>query len=128
MTLKVVHTFALEGVDRGERLPASVDVSPIKGMWRTEDEIIKNAQDADAVIGVVPIHPFSQRMLATNPLTKMANIILTGHNTFYSVTSESELYVKPMAQVVMALRGEWPTYAINPEVKKKWMGKWGEKD
>jgi hypothetical protein len=31
-------------------------------------------------------------------------------------------------QVVMALRGEWPTYAVNPEVKKKWMGKWGKKD
>ena len=340
MTFKVVHTFSLEGVDLGEKLLASFDVSFVKGMWRTEDEMIKNARDADALIGVVSIHPFSRRVLgalsrcriiggigigydttdleaateygivvtnvpdycmdevsglaiglmlslghkipqidkavrerqinltmdrkalvevaypmfrmrdqtlgiigfgkigtatalkakglgikviaydpyvlgavmethgvnpvdletllqesdfislhtplnqetrnligheefkkmkptsyfintarggcvdqesliralregriagagidvtvdepiaATNPLIKMANVILTGHSAFYSVTSEFELYVKPMTQVVMALRGEWPTYAVNPEVKKKWMEKWGKK-
>lgn len=340
MTFKVVHTFSLEGVDLGEKLLASFDVSFVKGMWRTEDEMIENARDADALIGVVSIHPFSRRVLgalsrcriiggigigynttdleaateygivvtnvpdycmdevsglaiglmlslghkipqidkavrerqinltmdrkalvevaypmfrmrdqtlgiigfgkigtatalkakglgikviaydpyvlgavmethgvnpvdletllqesdfislhtplnqetrnligheefkkmkptsyfintarggcvdqesliralregriagagidvtvdepiaATNPLIKMANVILTGHSAFYSVTSEFELYVKPMTQVVMALRGEWPTYAVNPEVKKKWMEKWGKK-
>lgn len=340
MTFKVVHTFSLEGVNLGEKLLASLDVSFVKGMWRTEDEMIKNARDADALIGVVSIHPFSRRVLgalsrcriiagigigynttdleaateygivvtnvpdycmdevsglaiglmlslghkipqidkavregqinltmdrkalvevaypmfrmrdqtlgiigfgkigtatalkakglgikviaydpyvlgavmethgvnpvdletllqesdfislhtplnretrnligheefkkmkptsyfintarggcvdqesliralregriagagidvtvdepiaATNPLIKMANVILTGHSAFYSVTSEFELYVKPMTQVVMALRGEWPTYAVNPEVKKKWMEKWGKK-
>jgi D-3-phosphoglycerate dehydrogenase len=340
MTFEVVHTFPLEGVDLGEKLLASLDVSFLKGMWRTEDEIIKNARDADALIGVVSIHPFSRRVLgalsmcriiggigigydttdleaateygivvtnvpdycmdevsglaiglmlslghkipqidkavrerqinltmdrkalvevaypmfrmrdqtlgiigfgkigtatalkakglgikviaydpyvlgavmethgvnpvdietllqesdfislhtplnqetrnligheefkkmkptsylintarggcvdqesliralregriagagidvtvdepiaATNPLIKMANVILTGHSAFYSVTSELEVYVKPMTQVVMALRGEWPTYAVNPEVKKKWMGKWVKK-
>ena len=340
MTFKVVHTFSLEGVNLGEKLLASFDVSFVKGMWRTEDEMIKNARDADALIGVVSIHPFSRRVLgalsrcriiggigigydttdleaateygivvtnvpdycmdevsglaiglmlslghkipqidkavregqinltmdrkalvevaypmfrmrdqtlgiigfgkigtatalkakglgikviaydpyvlgavmethgvnpvdletllqesdfislhtplnretrnligheefkkmkptsyfintarggcvdqesliralregriagagidvtvdepiaATNPLIKMANVILTGHSAFYSVTSEFELYVKPMTQVVMALRGEWPTYAVNPEVKKKWMEKWGKK-
>ena len=340
MTFKVVHTFSLEGVNLGEKLLASLDVSFVKGMWRTEDEMIKNARDADALIGVVSIHPFSRRVLgalsrcriiagigigynttdleaateygivvtnvpdycmdevsglaiglmlslghkipqidkavregqinltmdrkalvevaypmfrmrdqtlgiigfgkigtatalkakglgikviaydpyvlgavmethgvdpvhletllqqsdfislhtplnqetrnligheefkkmkptsyfintarggcvdqesliralregriagagidvtvdepiaATNPLIKMANVILTGHSAFYSVTSELEVYVKPMTQVVMALRGEWPTYAVNPEVKKKWMEKWGKK-
>ena len=340
MTFKVVHTFSLEGVNLGEKLLASLDVSFVKGMWRTEDEMIKNARDADALIGVVSIHPFSRRVLgalsrcriiagigigynttdleaateygivvtnvpdycmdevsglaiglmlslghkipqidkavregqinltmdrkalvevaypmfrmrdqtlgiigfgkigtatalkakglgikviaydpyvlgavmethgvnpvdletllqesdfislhtplnretrnligheefkkmkptsyfintarggcvdqesliralregriagagidvtvdepiaATNPLIKMANVILTGHSAFYSVTSEFELYVKPLTQVVMALRGEWPTYAVNPEVKKKWMEKWGKK-
>ena len=340
MTFKVVHTFSLEGVNLGEKLLASLDVSFVKGMWRTEDEMIKNARDADALIGVVSIHPFSRRVLgalsrcriiagigigynttdleaateygivvtnvpdycmdevsglaiglmlslghkipqidkavregqinltmdrkalvevaypmfrmrdqtlgiigfgkigtatalkakglgikviaydpyvlgavmethgvnpvdletllqesdfislhtplnretrnligheefkkmkptsyfintarggcvdqesliralregriagagidvtvdepiaATNPLIKMANVILTGHSAFYSVTSEFELYVKPMTQVVMALRGDWPTYAVNPEVKKKWMEKWGKK-
>lgn len=340
MTFKVVHTFSLEGVNLGEKLLASFDVSFVKGMWRTEDEIIKNARDADALIGVVSIHPFSRGVLgalsrcriiggigigydttdleaateygivvtnvpdycmdevsglaiglmlslghkipqidkavrerqinltmdrkvlvevaypmfrmrdqtlgiigfgkigtatalkakglgikviaydpyvlgavmethgvnpvdletllqesdfislhtplnqetrnligheefkkmkptsyfintarggcvdqesliralregriagagidvtvdepiaATNPLIKMANVILTGHSAFYSVTSELEVYVKPMTQVVMALRGEWPTYAVNPEVKKKWMEKWGKK-
>jgi hypothetical protein len=30
-----------------------------------------------------------------------------------------------MTQVVMALKGEWPTYAVNPEVKPMWLKKWG---
>jgi hypothetical protein len=32
-----------------------------------------------------------------------------------------------MTQVVLALKGEWPLYAVNPEVRKKWMNKWGKK-
>jgi D-3-phosphoglycerate dehydrogenase / 2-oxoglutarate reductase len=78
---------------------------------------------AGAGIDVTVDEPIS----AANPLIRMPNVILTGHSAFYSVTSERELYVKPMAQVVMALRGEWPTYALNPEVKKRWMEKWGKK-
>jgi D-3-phosphoglycerate dehydrogenase / 2-oxoglutarate reductase len=64
---------------------------------------------------------------ADNPLIKMPNVILTGHSAYYSVTSEIELYSKPMTQVIMAMKGQWPTYVVNPEVKAKWMAKWGKK-
>lgn len=60
-----------------------------------------------------------------NPLIKMPNVILTGHSASYSESSEMELWIKPMTQVVKALQGEWPQYAINPEVKRKWLEKWG---
>ncbi len=62
-----------------------------------------------------------------NPLLKIQNVILTGHAAWYSVASEVEVHYKPMTQVVLALRGEWPLYAVNPEVKKNWMNKWGRK-
>jgi len=39
------------------------DASLVKGMWLTEDEIIRNAEDADAVIGVVSLYPFTRRVL-----------------------------------------------------------------
>ena len=29
-----------------------------------------------------------------------------------------------MTQVVQALKGEWPTYAVNPEGKARWMERW----
>lgn len=340
MTFKVVHAFPVEGVDLGEKLLESLDASLVKGMWRTEDEMIRNAEDADAVIGVVSLHPFNRRVLKAlskcriiagigigfnttdleaateygmvvtnvpdycldevsglaiglmlalghkipqldkavresqinltihrkavteiaypifrmrdqtlgiiglgkigtatalkakglgmrvvaydpfvlgavmesygvksadldtllrdsdfislhtpltpetsnmigynefrkmkrtcyfintarggcvdqialvlalqegliagagidvtvdepispgNPLLKIQNVILTGHAAWYSITSEAEVSYKPMTQVVLALKGEWPLYAVNPEVRKKWMNKWGKK-
>lgn len=64
-----------------------------------------------------------------NPLLKMPNVILTGHSAWYSTTadSESEFWHKAMTQVVLALKGEWPPYAVNLEVQKKWLEKWGKK-
>ncbi|MFC1971376.1 C-terminal binding protein [Chloroflexota bacterium] len=59
-----------------------------------------------------------------NPLLKMPNVILTGHNAWYSTTAMSELFIKPMGQVVKALKGEWPPYTVNPGVRKKWLEKW----
>jgi D-3-phosphoglycerate dehydrogenase len=66
---------------------------------------------------------------AGNPILKMPNVILTGHSAWYSTTSDSaaELWHKAMIQVAMALKGEWPSYAVNPEVKKRWLEKWGGK-
>jgi len=58
-----------------------------------------------------------------NPLLKIQNVILTGHAAWYSIISEAEVNYKPMTQVVIALKGEWPLYAVNPEVRKKWMNK-----
>jgi len=62
-----------------------------------------------------------------NPLLTMTNVILTGHSAWYSVTSEVDLYRRPMTQVVQALAGELPIYTVNPEVKSKWMARWGKR-
>lgn len=66
---------------------------------------------------------------ADDPILKLSNVILTGHSAWYSTTSDSpsEYWHKPMTQVVMALKGEWPAYAVNPEVKQKWLVKWSKK-
>ncbi|HVP80373.1 MAG TPA: C-terminal binding protein [Thermodesulfobacteriota bacterium] len=61
-----------------------------------------------------------------NPLLTLSNVILTGHSAWYSVTSEADLYRRPMTQVVQALRGELPLYTVNPDVKKKWMTRWSK--
>jgi len=65
---------------------------------------------------------------ADNPILKRSNVILTGHSAWYSTAADSpsEYWHKPMTQVVMALKGEWPIYAVNPEVKQKWLEKWSK--
>lgn len=66
-------------------------------------------------------------MTEDNPLLKMPDVILTGHSGWYSVTSDSaEFWHKAMAQVVLALKGEWPVYPVNPEVKKAWLARWAK--
>jgi len=64
---------------------------------------------------------------ADNPLIKMPNVILTGHSAWYSTTADWEIFYKPMTQVVMALKGQWPLYALSAEAKEKWLEKWGKK-
>jgi D-3-phosphoglycerate dehydrogenase len=62
-----------------------------------------------------------------NELLTMTNVILTGHSAWYSVTSEVDLYRRPMTQVVQALKGELPAYTVNTEVKANWMARWGKR-
>jgi len=60
-----------------------------------------------------------------DPLLTFENVILTGHSAWYSTASDSAKWPKAMTQVVTALKGEWPLYAVNPEVKSKWIERWG---
>ena len=63
MGFKVVNIFTLPEADFGEELLDPFGATLIKGMWKTEEEIIAHAHDADAVIGVVSIQPFNRRLL-----------------------------------------------------------------
>jgi len=62
-----------------------------------------------------------------SPLLQMDNVILTGHTAQFSNRSEAELWQRPMQEVVRALKGQWPRYVVNPEVKAKYLQKWGKK-
>jgi D-3-phosphoglycerate dehydrogenase len=61
-----------------------------------------------------------------NPMLKMSNVIFSGHSAWYSTTSDSGpmFWHKAMGQVVTALNGMWPEYAVNPEVKSDWIARW----
>jgi D-3-phosphoglycerate dehydrogenase len=87
-------------------------------------EALERGLIAGAGLDVTVDEPIS----ADSPLLKFSNVILTGHSAWYSTMadSDSEYWHKPMAQVVMALKGEWPTYGVNPEVKQRWLEKWGK--
>ncbi len=78
---------------------------------------------AGAGIDVTADEPLSP----DNPLLAMPNVILTGHIAWYSVTSDIELYRKPVTQVIEVLKGKWPVYAVNPEARSRWVDRWGNK-
>ena len=63
MSFKVVNTAHVPGLDMGEKLLEPLDATLVNGFWRTEDELISNAADADAVICTGPLQPFTRRVL-----------------------------------------------------------------
>ena len=63
MGFKVVNVFPLAGADFGDELLDPLGATLVKGMWMKEEEIIAQAHDADAIIGVVSIQPFNRRLL-----------------------------------------------------------------
>ena len=85
-------------------------------------QALEEALIAGAGIDVTVDEP----IVPENPLLTLSNVILTGHSAWYSVTSEADLYRRPMTQVVQALQGEYPLYTVNPDVKKKWMTRWSK--
>jgi D-3-phosphoglycerate dehydrogenase len=101
-------------------------INTARGRCVDEAALIRALQEgliAGAGIDVIVDEPISPY----NPLIKMPNVILTGHSAWYSTISDFEHYYKPMMQVVMALKGEWPLYALNLDAKEKWLEKWGKK-
>lgn len=60
-----------------------------------------------------------------NPLLQLENVIYTGHSGYYSETSSIELRRRPVEEVARVLQGEWPHGFVNPEVKERFISRWG---
>jgi D-3-phosphoglycerate dehydrogenase len=108
--------------------PTAYLINDARGEIVNQPALIKALQEnliAGAGLDVTVDDPIAPN----NPLLKMLNVILTGHSAWYSTVSDSgpEFWHKPMAQVVLALKGEWPFYAVNPQAEKRWREKWGKK-
>ncbi len=106
--------------------PTCYFINTARGALADQQALIRALQEgliAGAGLDVTVDDP----MAANNPLLKMPNVILTGHSAWYSTTADSvsEFWGKPMTQVILALKGEWPPYAVNHQVKQKWLEKWG---
>ena len=68
-----------------------------------------------------------ERVGLDHPLLKFDNVILTGHCAFYSEESTYEIKQRLYDAVASVLRGGWPEWFINPEVKERYLEKWGLK-
>ena len=60
------------------------------------------------------------------PLLKLDNTIITGHSAHASVESSVELFQRPVEEVIRVLAGEWPHNLVNPQVKERFVAKWGK--
>ncbi len=119
------ETAGLIGYKEFKRMkPTCYFVNTARGACVEQEGLIRALNEgliAGAGLDVTLDEPLGEE----NALLKMSNVILTGHSAYYSVTSEKEGNRRPMTQVVQALKGEFPLYTVNPEVKELWFRKWG---
>ena len=106
--------------------PSCYLINTARGEIVDEDALIRalnSGRIAGAGLDVTRQDPLP----ADHPLTATPNTILTGHAAWYSTISDSApvYWHKAMGQVALALQGLWPHYAVNPEIKNKWLEKWG---
>lgn len=67
MTFKVIESFVIPGFDNHARLLKDMDAVLTSGTWKTEDELIENLKDADAVLGAASFQQFTRRVLSSLP-------------------------------------------------------------
>jgi D-3-phosphoglycerate dehydrogenase len=62
-----------------------------------------------------------------HPLLQLENVIITAHSAFYSEQSNLELGRRPYEEICRIWHGEWPRWLLNPQVKEKFMSRWGRR-
>jgi D-3-phosphoglycerate dehydrogenase len=119
------ETAALIGYREFKQMkPTCYLVNTARGACVEQEGLIR-ALNEGLIAGAGLDVTLDEPLVEENALLKMSNVILTGHSAYYSIASEKEGNRKPMTQVVQALKGEFPLYTVNPEVKALWFEKWG---
>lgn len=76
---------------------------------------LRSGQVAGAGLDVLVVEPPAP----DNPLLQMDTVVLTPHAASTTVEALAELAEKVSRQIIQLLRGEWPTYLANREVRKQ---------
>jgi D-3-phosphoglycerate dehydrogenase len=122
LTTETSHLFGYDQFKKMKRTAYFINTSrggcvDQKGLVRA----LKEGLIAGAGIDVTEEEPIP----LNDEILSLPNVILTGHSAWHSLTSQVDLYRRPMTQVVQALKGEFPMYTVNPDVKARWLKRWG---
>lgn len=61
-----------------------------------------------------------------SPILKLDKVIYTGHSGYYSETSLPEQHRRVVQDVALVLQGKWPRGWANPQVKGRFIARWGK--
>jgi D-3-phosphoglycerate dehydrogenase len=95
--------------------PTALLVNTSRGAVVDERALVRALREgwiAGAALDVLEAEPIPP----DHPLLRLPNVILTPHVAWYSEESEAELRRKAAENVLRALEGGRPAYAVNPEV------------
>lgn len=90
-----------------------------------DEEALYNALTEGLIAGAA-LDTTEPEMNLESPLLKLDNLIYTGHSGHYSDISTMELRRRPAEYVAALLQGKWPDGCVNPQVKEKFIQRWGK--
>ncbi|GAB7386992.1 hypothetical protein BSNK01_08280 [Bacillaceae bacterium] len=98
--------------------PNAVIINTARGPIIKEADLVqalRTGRIAGAALDVVEKEPIPP----DHPFLSMDQVILTPHTAWYSEEAMAELRTKTALNVVEVLRGNFPRYLVNQEVKSK---------
>ena len=94
MSYKIVHTLNIPGKDLGEDLLESMDVTLVKGLWGTEEELIEHCRDADAIVGDIARKPFNRKVIESFEKCRIIAGAVLGYDSIdIAAASEKDIAV-----------------------------------
>ena len=61
-----------------------------------------------------------------HPLLKFENVIINPHAAYYSEQSKFKYRRRPYEEIARIIKGEWPQWLINTEVKENFRSRWAK--
>jgi len=77
----------IDGLDFGEVLLKEMDAELKSGMWFTEEELIENTRDADAVICSGPVQPWTSRVIKSLSKCRILASLSIGYDRIHVETA-----------------------------------------
>ena len=106
--------------------PTAYLINTARGALVDEEALYKALTRGDiarAGLDVTEVEPVK----LDNPLLKLDNVVFTGHSGHYSDISAENYRRRPVEDVTRIVSGEWPRDLVNPEVKEKYIARWGNR-
>ena len=120
------ETYHLVGVEQFKKMkPTAYFINCARAEIADEDALYTALAEgylAGAGLDVVK----GEAISLDHPLLKLENVIITGHSAWYSERSVAEIKSRPYINIGLVFRGEWPRWFVNPEVKERFLKRWGK--
>lgn len=122
LTAETKHMFSLEQFKRMK--PTAYLINTARGAL-VDEEALYSALSEGHIAGAA-LDVMEPELNIRSPLLQLDNLIYTGHSGFYSETAKEELRRRSVEDVARVLKGGWPHIWVNPEVKQRFIARWGK--
>jgi len=115
------------GAEQFRRMkPTAYVINCARGEFIDEEALyqaLSRGEIAGAALDVIQ----GESMPLDYPLLKLDNVIITPHTAYYSEEAVDRLRKRPFEEIARMVKGDWPQWLINTEVKKKFEQRWGKR-
>ena len=112
------------GIEQFKKMkPTAYVINCARGQFISEEALytaLTQGYIAGAALDVME----KEAVSVDHPLLSLDNVIITAHSAYYSAESVSEFRRRPYEEISRIIKGEWPRWLLNPQVKENFMRRW----